>query len=372
MGVYRSLYIHVPFCAGGKCDYCAFASQGHSSAEERRRYLEKLSQEFQRFAPECQPLRSIFMGGGTPSALSPEELSFLLSEIRRNFTLEADCEWTSEANPDSLTSEKLRAMLSGGVNRLSLGVQSFQKEIRNRIGRRGALENLESIVQEARELGLRRLNLDLIYAVPGETLEQWREDLKRAVALSPDHLSCYSLILEEGTPLAKRLLPEDDDDALFLDCWRHNDEYLAQFGFQRYEISNFAKVGCHCRHNDEIWHGQTYLGCGPAAVSFDGSSRRANPSSLADWLRDVPPEVDELPPQARRREILAFGMRTVAGWNWDDMREVTGFTRDEVLAIPEVQELSRDGLVQWDEEAFRPTAQGLLFNDRILEAIILS
>lgn len=371
MPSYRSLYIHVPFCAGGKCDYCAFASQGDSTVEERRRYLDKLAQDFERLSPQCLPLRSIFIGGGTPSSLRAEELSELLSAVRRNFVLEPDCEWSSEANPDSLTSEKLHAMLEGGVNRLSLGVQSFQKRIRARIGRRGSLENLEKIVQEARSLGLRHLNFDLIYAIPGQSLQEWQEDLNHAVSLGPDHLSCYSLILEDGTPLSRRLSPSDDEDEFFLACWEQNDQFLQENGYRRYEISNFAREGCKCRHNDEVWHGQTYLGCGPAAVSFDGCVRPTNPSSLSAWLSGTLPEVDEIPPMARRREILAFGMRTVEGWKWPLLEEMTGFLRDEVIGWPEVQELRKEELVQWDEESIFPTRSGLLFNDSVVGSLLL-
>ncbi len=368
--MFRSLYIHVPFCSGGKCDYCAFASQGHSSPEEQGEYLDALEEEFRRKKTECTPLRSIFIGGGTPSSLTTENLQRLLEMVRRNFRLETDCEWSSEANPESLTPEKVEVLLEGGVNRLSMGVQSFQESLRQRIGRRGTLSSLPDIVSHWRSRRKTRLNLDLIYAIPGETLEEWKADLEMAMAFQPDHLSCYSLILEEGTPLAKRLLPADDDDELFLECWKWNDEFLGRHGLRRYEISNFCRPGCECRHNYEVWHGQTYLGCGPAAVSFDGQFRFANPSALSEWLRGVPPEVDELAMEARRREVLAFGMRTVDGWQWNELLDVTGFEKEEIKQLPASQELLQDGLVKWDDEGLRPTSKGLLFNDQILEAYL--
>ena len=368
--MFHSLYIHVPFCAGGKCDYCAFASQGHSSLEEQGEYLDALEVEFRRKMADCASLRSIFIGGGTPSSLTADNLQRLLDLVHRYFYLDGDCEWSCEANPESLTPDKIEVLLAGGVNRLSLGVQSFHESLRRQIGRRGALENLPEIVSSWRCREQNRLNLDLIYAIPGERLEEWKSDLETAMSFHPEHLSCYSLILEEGTPLAKRLSMTDDNDELFLDCWKWNDEFLERHGLRRYEISNFCHPGCECRHNYEVWHGQTYLGCGPAAVSFDGLIRWANPSTLAEWLRGVAPEVDELSRDARNREVLAFGMRTVRGWEWSELQRVTGFRREEIQCLAASRELQRKGLVEWDDAGLRPTARGLLFNDQILEAFL--
>ena len=365
---YRSLYIHVPFCQGGKCDYCAFESQGNSTASERETYLCHLEEEFQRYEGECEPLRSVFIGGGTPSALSAEELSRLLSSVRRHFQLLPDCEWSCEANPDSLDSEKLAALLSGGVNRLSLGVQAFDHTLRAAIGRRGSLECLPALVSEARAQGLASLNFDLIYCIPGETASQWQEELRRALAFAPDHLSCYSLMVQEGTPLAKRLAGHyQEDEELFLECWHWNDRILGGAGLSRYEIANFAREGKRCRHNWEIWHGQTYLGCGPAAVSFDGADRRANPPHLCEWLRNAVPQVDSLPESARRREILAFGMRTVEGWSASELLAATGLSlEDDVLTLPECRALLQEGLVVWRAGRLSPTPEGLLLDDRVV------
>ncbi len=365
---YRSLYIHVPFCQGGKCDYCAFASQGDSTLAEREAYLCHLEEEFRRYEGECEPLRSVFLGGGTPSALSSAELARLLSSVREHFSLLPDCEWSCEANPDSLDSERLDALLSGGVNRLSLGVQAFDPALRAAIGRRGSLERLPALVSEARARGLASLNLDLIYCIPGENASQWREELRRALSLSPDHLSCYSLMVQEGTALARRL-PEhyQEDEELFWECWQENDRILGGAGLMRYEIANFAREGKRCRHNWEIWHGQTYLGCGPAAVSFDGADRRDNPPRLSDWLRDAPPQVDSLPEEARRREILAFGMRTVEGWSAGELREATGLSlEDDVLTLPECRALLQEGLLAWRDGRLSPTPEGLLLDDRVV------
>ncbi len=371
---FHSLYIHVPFCGGGKCDYCAFASQGHSTPEERRAYLQGLEGEFARRRQDFAPLESIFIGGGTPSCLSSGELSALLAMVRRHFVLLPDCEWSCEANPDSLDGEKVGILLSGGVNRLSLGVQSFHPFLRKTLGRRGSLETLEEVVKLARKQGLSRLNLDLIYAIPGETLAWWKEDLQQALSLEPDHLSCYSLILEENTPLARRHPPkpyDPEEEEVFLACWHLADTLLGAAGFSRYEISNFARTGCQCRHNQQVWHGQTYGGCGPAAVSFDGLSRWENPPSLREWLQEKAPEPDRLSPLGRQREILAFAMRTTEGWSARSLRERAGLELSQVLALPECQRLLQEGLLVFSEGRLYPTPKGLLFNDLILEALIL-
>ncbi|MGN0866998.1 MAG: radical SAM family heme chaperone HemW [Oligosphaeraceae bacterium] len=370
----HSLYIHVPFCAGGKCDYCAFASQGHSTEEERRAYLQGLEREFLRRRQEFGPLESIFIGGGTPSSLSAEELSCLLALVRRHFERLPDCEWSCEANPDSLDGEKVEVLLAGGVNRLSLGVQSFHPVLRAALGRRGSLETLEEVVALARGKGLPRLNLDLIYAIPGETPAMWEEDLRKALSLHPDHLSCYSLTIEEGTPLARRLPRREHDpeeEERFLTFWNAADALLGAAGFSRYEISNFARQGCQCRHNQQVWHGQTYGGCGPAAVSFDGLCRWGNPPVLREWLRGTPPEKDLLSPEGRRREVLAFAMRTTEGWDAQGLRERAGLELSQVLAMPECQRLLQEGLLACTEGRLHPTPRGLLFNDLVLEALIL-
>ncbi len=367
--MFQSLYIHVPFCHGGKCDYCAFYSLGNSTAELRMRYLERLEEEFAEHEDQCAPLRSIFIGGGTPSSLTAKELEHLLSAVRQHFQLTADCEWSLEANPDSLTPEKLQIALSGGVNRLSLGVQSFQPRLRNLLGRRGSLESLPELVATARKLGLKKLNLDLIYAIPGESFDDWDSDLTAALAFAPDHLSCYSLILEEQTPLTQRLKPADSDE-LFLQCWQQNDVRLADCALPRYEVSNFAAPHNRCRHNWEVWHGQTYLGCGPAAVSFDGEDRPANPADLNAWLDHAPPAHDRLTADARNREIFAFAFRTVDGWPWELLAQTLNLTQTETTDLPQVQQLLNQKMLIADANGIRPTPHGILFNDEVLEALL--
>ncbi len=358
---YESLYLHVPFCAA-KCDYCAFYSEAGLAPAWRRRYLDRLREEF----VETEPLASIFVGGGTPSLLEPAELDELLGLVQGNFRLQPGYEWTVECNPDSLTPARIEVLVRHGVNRVSLGVQSFLPTLRQTLGRRGELGDLGRTLACLRANGILRQNLDLIFAVPGQSVAAWREDLARACDLGIEHLSAYALTIEEGTRLAGRLATEEED---FEAMWEATDEVLATYGLRRYEISNFARPGAECRHNLAIWYGGTYLGCGPAATSFDGTTRWTQPASLADWLAGVPPERDELPPRERACEILAFGFRTIAGWQWPAFEARTGFVAQD-LRGPELAELVEQGLLEPRGDGLAPTRLGLLLNDSVLSALL--
>jgi oxygen-independent coproporphyrinogen-3 oxidase len=364
---FDSLYVHVPFC-NGKCDYCAFYSTATFTAELRAAYLEKLTAEFAGFASRCQPLQSIFIGGGTPSCLNEHELCHLLGLIRGHFQLDEHVEFSMEANPDSLTSEKIRICHAHGVNRFSLGVQSFAPKHRRTIGRRGSLQNLGSLIDTIRQLESSNLNLDLIYAIPGQTQDDWLRDVERACQLGIQHLSAYSLTLEEDTPLSKRNTKAPSDETSVV-MWQGVEEVAARYGLRRYEISNFSLPGRECRHNARIWHGAKYLGCGPAACSFDGSQRWTNPASLTEWLAGVPPTFDPLPSRERAAEILAFGLRTLSGWSRPRFFDCTGFDFLE-LRGKGINRLIAAGLLNRIGNRIFPTEMGLLFNDSIAEELL--
>ena len=366
---FASLYIHVPFCAGCKCDYCAFYSIVTHDDALRKRYLDELAAHFMRRANDCAPLRSIFIGGGTPGLLSSRELAQLCAAVRQNFRLAADCEWTIEANPESMTLEKLRIAAEYGVNRISFGVQSFNSTTRQAIGRRGTLDHLPQLVEYAHAHANMRVNFDMIYACPGQRLVDWRRDLENALAFEPDHISCYSLIIEDSTPLAQCHPAAISDDA-FLQFWQFNDEFLGAHGLPRYEISNFASASHRCRHNWEIWHGQSYLGCGPSAVSFDGTDRWEEPAALDAWLAHTQPAIDHITSDARRREVFAFAFRTVDGWQWDELASHLGLNRKEVLQSHVTETLIANQLIETDARGIRPTQNGLLYNDDLLSALV--
>ncbi len=359
--MFESLYIHVPFCHG-KCDYCAFYSEPKATPEEIGAYAEKLCEELREHSVECAELSSIFIGGGTPSVLPPQEWRMLFDEIHRDFKFSADCEWTCEANPDSLSPELIELWAANGVNRISLGIQAFQDELRERIGRRGSIARLEELVNTIVCNGIQRYNFDLIFNIPGQSIQQWRESLEMAMALNPEHISAYALTVEEGTRLAAKHPAMNDDS--FLEFWDETDAVLAKHGLHRYEISNFARPGRECRHNLNIWHGMTYIGCGPAATSFDGTDRWTNVPSLASWLAGTVPEYDRIPPESRAAEILAFGMRTVNGWQWDEFASRTGFDAMELRGA-QLRKLEKIGLLELNGNGAKPTYRGLLFNDDI-------
>jgi len=380
---FTALYVHVPFCAA-KCGYCAFYSVAGASPELRQRYLERLERELAAHEAECAAMDSAYVGGGTPSFLSAGELDALLGALREHVELREGAEFTVECNPDSLTSDKVDVLVARGVNRVSLGVQSFCERLRETIGRGGSLDGLQTVLDALKRGGTANIGMDLIYAIPGQTLQDWRSDLRRACAAGIRHLSTYELTVEEGARLARcqrgglarrrsgdlsqgKARPVGEELAAAM--WRAAAEVAAEHGLARYEVSNLAQPGCECRHNDAVWHGGTYLGVGPAASSFDGDVRRTNPRDLAAWLNGAAPEEDRLPPEARAAEILAFGLRTVRGWTQQEFLDRTGFDyvglRGRILA-----ELSAEGLLDLTPEAVRPTDRGLLFADHVARRLL--
>ena len=390
---FEALYIHVPFCAR-KCDYCAFYSLADSSAGLRQAYLERLEREFAEFAAHtATPLESVFFGGGTPTFLEFRELERLLRSVRRAFRLQPDAEISMECNPESLTAEKAAVMAAWGVNRVSLGAQSFSLPRRAALGRHGDPGRVGPAIRMLRLNGIENVGLDLIYAIPGQTLKEWEWDLRQALEFQPKHLSTYSLTIEEGSALAGKIATgnppgnlrqpvgeNDDAAALSVEMWEAAETAAGAAGLPRYEISNFARPGFECRHNLATWHGGTYLGCGPAACSFDGTLRWGNPTSLEEWLKmngedsgetpgtagqpETGREVDALPPPERAIETLIFGLRTLAGWEADEFHARTGFTFAELRGA-QLARLREEGLLELSTKIVRPTRRGLLFNDTI-------
>jgi oxygen-independent coproporphyrinogen-3 oxidase len=366
--VINRLYIHVPFCAS-KCGYCAFYSLPSPKADTVDLYLQKLAHDFKTSSHLCGKLDSVFIGGGTPTFLSAQNLRILFSLIQSHFDISASAEISIECNPETLTSEKAR-IIANFANRVSLGVQSFNPRFRRILGRQGAVSTIEKAISLLMKNGVSNIGCDLIYAIPGQTPEDWQRDLEKAVSFPLKHISAYSLTLEEGTVLAERMtnnecrttnnevqniidtrllapdtryqmsdgrrqtaedrqLTANDRRPTTDDCsikmWNLAGTVLKKQGFHRYEISNYAKRGFECRHNVEIWYGDKYLGFGPAAASFDGKKRWTNVSDLPKWLSGSAPEIDSIPPEKRAREIFVMGLRTSQGWNKKHFQEASGF-----------------------------------------------
>ena len=319
------LYIHLPFCRS-KCRYCDFPSfagcEKHFAA-----YVDALLNEAHTEA--SVPVETVFIGGGTPSILPAPLMAKLLLGLREHFDFAADVEFTSEANPGTLTQAWLDAAVSGGVNRLSLGMQAYQPRLLRTLGRIHDFEHVKDSVAMARSAGIRNINLDLMFGLPGQTPADWLETLEAALSLQPEHLSCYGLIPEDGTPLTADLeagrltLPDEADERVMYDDTLR---ILAQHGYQQYEISNFAKPGYACRHNLGYWRQVPYLGLGASASSMlpdpNGSAaylRRTNPPSPTDYLAMMEShdfsrrETLTISREEAMFETLMLGLRTTAG-----------------------------------------------------------
>jgi len=288
-----SLYIHVPFCVR-RCLYCDFITYA-GQLEFLPAYANAAANEIQQLGlaagSERQAADTVYFGGGTPSLLESRLAGGLLEETARAFGLAPSAEISLEANPGTLDPKKLRELRAAGINRLSLGVQSFSDSELALLGRIHSREQAEESIRWAREAGFEQLNLDLISGLPRQMLEEWQENLKTAVTYKPEHLSVYSLIVEEGTPLEKQIasgrLPEPDED-LAADMYELTQEFLAQAGYTQYEISNWALAeGCESRHNKAYWKTTPYLGIGAAAHSFAGGFRTENVPGIQDYITRI-------------------------------------------------------------------------------------
>ncbi len=357
---WQNLYIHVPFCLR-KCDYCAFCSEADAS-RLMRPWLDKIGEGLKPLSG--QPLHTVYLGGGTPTVLEPELLEELLAMIKK---LDSGAsEISTECNPESLTPAKA-AILGTYVTRVSLGVQSFDPVLRRAIGRCGDPEKIVPAFDMLMKNGLTNLSCDLIYGLPGQSLEDWQRDLTLALRLPVRHLSAYALTVEEGTPLSKRYRNDPACDIRTADMEKLTRTILKKAGMRQYEISNYARPGYECAHNQNIWHGETYLGLGPAACSFNGRDRYTQVSSIRDWLDGAEPETDRIPDDARRAEMLMMGLRTVRGWAAGEFERAAGIA-PEMLRPAQIASLRRKKMMKLGSMAL--TRHGLDFwNDAALELL---
>ena len=319
----ESVYIHIPFCLSKKCVYCDFVSMPYSRSISDR-YLDAVSKEMSLCGLPKHKLATLFIGGGTPTSLDSVQLKKLFKTIGRNFDFHEDAEITIEANPATVDAEKLRVLLELGVNRISLGVQSFNDAELKLLGRihssTDALEALDSAKKAGFENG--RISIDLIYGIPGQNMDDWRKTLDTALMLGVTHISAYELTLEENTPLSglvkkgPLLMPEEDEMLRF---YFMAEEALENAGFIHYEISNYAMPGHESRHNMNYWRRGEYLGFGAAAHSFKDGKRWGNNEDVFQYMelleKDRLPAVDicELTPEDAKREFVFLGLRTREG-----------------------------------------------------------
>ena len=364
-----AIYIHVPFCAR-KCVYCDFASfAGREDAWSD--YFAALRAEMDAWADRLRAYeaRSVFFGGGTPSLVPAEYISGALDQLRQLLPFAPDCEITLEANPGTLTADKLEAYRRAGVNRLSIGVQSFDAELLRSLGRIHTPEQAVAAVRMAADAGFTNLSIDLMYALPGQSMAQWSESLAQAVSLPVKHISAYSLIVEPGTEMEKRVARSEahiPDDDLVNGMQRMAVQRLAEHGLARYEISNFAVPGYESRHNLTYWQDGDYLGLGSAAHSLLENERFSNPPELERYLsgkRMCERTARSL--RDHREEVLMLSTRTLRGLDLARWQAEFGEDFEETHAR-QLRKLESYGLIEIEGGFLRLTPVGLELQDSVV------
>lgn len=373
------VYVHVPFCKR-RCGYCDFYVEVRGGAL-RARTIDAILLEASRRSPSWRGVAfdNVFLGGGTPSHLGPGLLVKLCEGLRSALDLRSVREWTMEANPESATPELLEAALAAGIDRLSLGAQSFDPGELSRLNRLHGADDIRAAVDRARCAGFANVNLDLIYGLPGsEDGARWERSLREAVALSPDHVSAYLLSLEAHVPMGREVtagglvLPADTEARNQYDQARR---MLSRAGYEQYEISNWARPGKPCRHNVNVWTGGTYLGLGPGAHGFDGRTRRANRADLATYCEslesgaDAPHVAEDVDPRGRKEEMLFLGLRLREGIAWKAVRDRLDPAEFERFA-ERVRALTAEGLLADDGTRVRIHEEGIFVSNALLAHLI--
>lgn len=370
------LYLHIPFCKQ-RCVYCDFYSTLREA--ECSVYVEALCDEmrFRNSYLKGELIRTIYLGGGTPSLLQEEHLVRLSETWSDCFKLSSDAEITLEVNPDDLSLEYLQMLRNLSFNRISMGIQSFKDETLRTLNRRHSVQQALRAVELCREAGFGNLSLDLIYGLPGEGLEQWKENVEQAVALRPEHLSAYLLTYEEGTRLytlrAEGKVGEMPEEESF-ECYRFLVERLKRAGYVHYEISNFALPGYYSRHNSSYWKGVPYLGCGPSAHSYDGDSRQWNTSSLTRYMKGIRNkepfyEKEVLDLYTRYNEYIVTRLRTMWGISLEELESLFGKELSEYM-LANANSWIKSGKMIFREGILCLTEQGVFVSDAIMSDLI--
>ena len=377
------IYVHIPFCVR-KCNYCAFLS-GASDEALRERYVKALCEEIRIRARLMSDhahgvFDTIFFGGGTPSLLSNDQVARIISELKANFKIDDEAEITLESNPATLSMERLKGYHDAGVNRLSMGVQSMDDEILKRLGRIHTAHDVIKDVQNAREAGFDNINLDLMFAVPGSSLETTLIDIEAVSRLEPEHISFYSLQLEEGTAFFKEFemgklteVTDEIDRAMY----HAGTKILRDKGYEQYEISNFAKRGYESRHNLKYWEMAPYLGLGLGASSFIDNSRAMNVCSLDEYFeltgKGLAPsaEVHENSEHDNVAEAVFTGLRKVEGIRYEDvLGSYEKFWKYYSDVFEEALEYEREGKLVIGEEGMRLTDEGIDISNSIMALFV--
>lgn len=372
------VYVHIPFCVA-KCNYCAFNSYAgleHLYLD----YVEALQREIRQCSRDKSSVRarSVYLGGGTPSVLSTDTLGAILNGCLDSFDPIPGAEISVEANPGTAGATYLSDLRAQGVNRLSLGAQSFDDSILRVLGRIHTSADVQQGYESARDAGFQNVNLDLIYGLPTQTLEGWQDDLAEAIELKPEHLSLYCLTVEEGTPLAKSIsrgeLPSPDPD-LAAEMYAHAQEGLAEAEYVHYEISNWAVAGRECQHNITYWRSLPYLGFGAGAHSFDGEARYCNIASPEEYVQrilggqEAIAGRDEIDDALEMSDTMLMGLRMCQGVSFSDFEDRFGSSPMEVYG-DQIRDLIGLGLLDANASGVRLTARGRLLGNEVFERFL--
>lgn len=375
-----SLYLHFPFCRN-RCHYCDFYKELHDESNESR-YFAALAIETElavaEYHLEGRRLSSIFIGGGTPSLADVRHLARWIDTVRHLFEFSDDLEFSIESNPESVTVDKLKGWRELGVNRPIFGIQSFNEELLRRLGRRHCPHDSHRAVYQTGAMGYRNFGVDLIFGLPGQTTKMLSADLDHLLTLKPPHISFYQLTVEPGTALAAAVsagqitVPKQE---LALSMFRGGSEQLIVAGYDRYEISSFAKPGFECKHNMGYWLGHEYLGLGPSAHSLIGGQRFANPSDLTGYMESLqagrlPARLDESGPKERMAEAIIVGLRLTQGVSRSRFARQYGQPVGSALNQEQYDLMLHDGFLIEDGNSLRLSEKGLYLVDEVTRRLL--
>lgn len=372
------VYVHIPFCAS-RCSYCDFFSTLRLD-EVGHDYVEALIAEARLRKAELngKPVKTLYMGGGTPSQLPLPLLARLIDGLKATLDLNAVEEFTLEANPDDVTPEWCAAARALGVNRVSMGVQSFQDAVLRLVGRRHTARQAIDAVASLRHAGIDNISIDLIYGLPGQTLETWAESVRQAVDLRPQHISAYGLTYEPGTRLWQQRecgeVVEASEDQ-YLDMYRILVGLLQVAGYEHYEISNFALPGYRSRHNSSYWNETPYLGLGAAAHSYDGTMRRSNPADLCGYIRRITSgqpacQVEDLAWWERYDERVMLGLRTADGVDAHRLRSDFGDKAWAHFVSEARRHIDAGNMICTDDGRYILTSEGIVLSDSVMRDLM--
>lgn len=372
------LYLHIPFCIQ-KCGYCDFLS-APAGREEREAYVQALEKEIRSYGDFAGGYRvsTVFVGGGTPSCLEASQTERIFEVVKDTFEIERMPEISMEMNPGTVTKEKLQAYKNCGINRLSIGLQSVRDSNLRLLGRIHTYEEFLESFRLAREAGFQNINVDLISSLPGQTEELWREELKTIAELSPEHISVYQLILEEGTTFYEKyaahpeLLPDEETSRAI---YQATEEVLGQYGFHQYEISNYAKEGRECRHNLKYWERDDYLGLGLGAASMVRNIRMNNTGDMKTYLekcgepKTMRTDVQFLEEPRQIEEFMFLGLRKTRGISKKEFRRVFG--RDiELVYEKALKKLFSSGMLLEKKDRLYLSKEGVLLSNAVLSEFL--